>query len=104
MNSTCQPTVVHVELTGPLRRAAGTDRLTITIETAPTLAQLLTQLRQILPQTQAFLPLQFNEAGECCALPPGLLIARGSQMLPSAPLFPLTSGDQLTLVPMISGG
>jgi sulfur carrier protein ThiS len=33
-----------------------------------------------------------------------LLIARGSQMLPSAPLFPLTSGDQLTLVPMISGG
>lgn len=104
MNSAGQPSYLHVELTGPLRRAAGTDRLTFPANDVTTLLQLILQIRQSLPQTQSFLPLEIDESGNCRTVPPGLLVARGSQMLPQDPLFPLTPGDHLTLIPMISGG
>lgn len=104
MTSTAQPSVLYVELTGPLRRAAGTDRLEIAADGVTNLAQLLIHIRQILPQTQPFLPLQPNDAGQSHTLPPGLLVARGNEILPPEPTFPLTPGDQLTLMPMISGG
>jgi sulfur carrier protein ThiS len=37
-------------------------------------------------------------------LPPGLLVLRDQQLLPADPKFAVAAGDQITLMPMISGG
>jgi hypothetical protein len=93
-----------IELTGPLRRVVGMDRLLLPACGIHNLGQLLRTLCETYPSAGSWLPLQFDESGCCQSLPPGLLIIRGSELLPGDPSHPISPGEQLTLMPMISGG
>lgn len=95
---------IRLELTGPLRRAAGTQHVIVPCETQITLGELLDRLRVLCPQTAAHLTPCATTAARHSALPPGLLVLRDQQLLPADPEFAVSSGDQITLMPMISGG
>lgn len=95
---------VRLELTGPLRRAAGTQQVTVPCNSQITLGELLDRLRALCPPTVAHLNPGATTAGRHSALPPGLLVLRDQQLLPSDPEFAVAAGDQITLMPMISGG
>lgn len=96
--------LVRLELTGPLRRAAGTQHVTVPCEAQITLGELLDRLRSLCPPIAAHLNPGTTTAGRHSALPPGLLVLRDQQLLPSDPEFAVAAGDQITLMPMISGG
>ena len=95
---------VRLELTGPLRRSAGTQHVIVPCETQITLGELLDRLRVLCPQTAAHLPPCATTTAGHSALPPGLLVLRDQQLLPADSAFAVSSGDQITLMPMISGG
>lgn len=95
---------MRLELTGPLRRAAGTQHVTVPCSTQITLAELLDHLRVLCPPTAAHLNPGATAAEGHSALPPGLLVLRDQQLLQADPALVLSAGDQITLMPMISGG
>jgi len=95
---------VRLELTGPLRRAAGTQHVTVPCSTQISLAELIDHLRVLFPPTAAHLNPGATTADGHSALPPGLLVLRDQQLLPADPKFTVAAGDQIILMPMISGG
>ncbi|MFM7058738.1 MAG: MoaD/ThiS family protein [Planctomycetota bacterium] len=97
-------TFVTVELTGPLRRAAGTERVAVPCSIRITLSDLVEQLRELYPGTAGHLAMSRDETGRCSGLPAGLLVLREHQLLPTDPEFVVDAGNHIVLMPMISGG
>lgn len=98
------PGMIRIELTGPLRRAAGTDSVVVLTDSPITLEELLNRLRNLYPATLPHLPPGTDASGRCRALPPGLLVLRNQQLLPAQTASLVSAGEQITLMPMISGG
>jgi len=95
---------VRLALTGPLRRSAGVQHVSVPCNLQMTLGELLERLRVLCPATAAQLSPGAATPGGHSALPAGLLVLRHQQLLPADPEFAVAAGDQITLMPMISGG
>lgn len=94
---------IRLELTGPLERIVGQGLVELESPTG-TLGGLLAALVQEHPDTSAYLgdPATWDQ-GEG-KLPSGLLVIREGEALPGSLATPVTPGETLKLMPMISGG
>jgi len=99
-----QESELRVELTGPLRRAAGVTHTDVSIENQITLGDLFHRLQELHPATTPQLSPGAAAAGQTGIWPPGLLVLRNQQLLPADLEYVLTAGESITLMPMISGG
>ncbi|MFZ9089198.1 MAG: MoaD/ThiS family protein [Planctomycetaceae bacterium] len=96
--------LITVELTGQLQHHLQQEQLCLECGQNPTLAGVLFALTTHSPKTAEILGTEVALPEQQTALPPGLLIMRDGLMLPLQPGTPVSDGDRLTLIPMISGG
>lgn len=95
---------VTIELTGPLERAVGQERLQIDWPHAAPLGQLLLRISDDFPSAADLLGDRSRlepADGDC---PPGVLVIRDGEAIPPRLETVIEPGQRLTLMPMISGG
>lgn len=95
---------IHLKLTGPLERLAGRADVYIPCVGESPLSTVLAQLVGECPQASRYLgePAGLLKPEGC--LPPGVLVIRQGIALPARLETPVSAGEQLTIMPMISGG
>jgi hypothetical protein len=95
---------IILELTGPLKNAAESAVITVSCDGHATLGMVLRNFIQVCPSAAKVLGDADRYRLETGPLPPGLLIVRDSVAIPSRLETPVSGGERLTLMPMISGG
>ncbi len=103
MNMTIQNQIL-IELTGPLQRAAGCSQVAIPCESSHTLGAVFALLLNQYPAMKNVLGDSGRYTSTEGDLPPGLLVICDSVTLKARLETSVKAGDQLILMPMISGG
>lgn len=95
---------ITIELSGPLERALSKTVVEVDSPASLTLGELFTRIGEQYPEARRFLGCEADPLPGEGPLPGGLLVIRDSAVLPSRLETTVNVGDQLALMPMISGG
>lgn len=104
MSSVTSQSPVTLELTGPLQRLVGDALVELSVGPASNLGVLLAALVDRFPAAADHLaPAGELRCGEG-AMPVGFLLIRDGAAVPASLTTPVTAGERLTLLSVISGG